>query len=287
MRKCIVLLAVAVAACATNEPLKTSEVTRNGRTAAFVQNGRVPVNYTIGAVDGRTSWANYSIMGERLNAPKNGQSAGAITVTGKAVPDAVANLGLDVTSHIGKSIADASMKDDPAYYDRLLAAMVGSREFTTEIGPQMLKLAASSLGLPFDTQAIRTLDKAQRLEDANGKFLPPDPGTDLVVVFTFNELMLSEKPSSRGLKAVFTAGMYDKEVMPFLIAEFAVYRREGSGLKRTWADQCRNDFNSDAPAAEWTDLRADPRKAGPVFDQTLARLVKHCAGMLSKRLVAG
>lgn len=62
------------------------------------------------------------------------------------------------------------MKDDPAYYDRLLAAMVGSRELTTEVGSQMLKLAASSLGLPFDAQAIRTLDKAQRLEDAKGKF---------------------------------------------------------------------------------------------------------------------
>lgn len=290
MKKVIVIFAaMLLAACATNEPLKASEVLKEARSAAFVQNGRIAASYVIGAVDGKTSWSNYSIMGERLSGPnQNKGSAPYINPTGKVGTDATANAGLEVASHVGKAIADASMKDDPEYYDRLLSAMVGSRELASEVGPPVLKLLANSFSLAFDPARLRTMDVPQKLEDAQGRYLLADPGTDAVVVFTLREVLLSEKPSMRGLKAVVTMGMYDKEVMPYLTADLAVFRRQPSGeLRRAWAGSCQNAFTNDAPAMEWVELRQDPKKGGPLFDQTLPRLVKGCASVLQRQLAAG
>jgi len=284
MRKYIAIAAAMfLVGCATNEQLKTSEILKDARSAAFVQNGRGAASYVIGAVDGKTSWSNYSIMGERLSGPnQNKGSAPYITPTGKVGPDAAANLGLEVVSHVGKAIADASMKDDPEYYDRLLTAMVGSRELASEAGPPVLKLLAGSFSLVFDPAKLRTLDVPEKLEDEQGRYLLSDPGTDVVVVFTLREVLLSEKPSMRGLKAVVTMGMYDKEVMPYLTADLAVFRRQPTGeFRRAWASRCQNPFTNDAPAMEWVDLRQNPNKGGPLFDQTLPRLVKGCAAVLS------
>jgi hypothetical protein len=258
MRKYIAIAAAMfLVGCATNEPLKTSEILKDARSAAFVQNGRGAASYVIGAVDGKTSWSNYSIMGERLSGPnQNKGSAPYITPTGKVGPDAAANLGLEVVSHVGKAIADASMKDDPEYYDRLLTAMVGSRELASEAGPPVLKLLAGSFSLVFDPAKLRTLDVPEKLEDEQGRYLLSDPGTDVVVVFTLREVLLSEKP--------------------------AVFRRQPTGeFRRAWASRCQNPFTNDAPAMEWVDLRQNPNKGGPLFDQTLPRLVKGCAAVLS------
>jgi hypothetical protein len=76
---------------------------------------------------------------------------------------------------------------------------------------------------------VKLLSAPQSLDEAAGRYSGADPGTDVVMTFTVHELLLSEKPSSRGLKAVFTAGMYDKEVMPYFSAHMGVYRRQEGG----------------------------------------------------------
>jgi hypothetical protein len=109
---------------------------------AYVQNGAVPMKYTIGAVDGKTSWSNYSILGTQLNDKPAADPAGSLAVTGQPRTDMAAGAGLEIVSLVGKAIADSSMKDDPAYYDRLLARMVGQRQVTSAVAPQLLPALA-------------------------------------------------------------------------------------------------------------------------------------------------
>ena len=251
-----------------------------------MQNGRHAVKYSIGAVDGKTSWSNYSILGARLNQDDKSSPVGNLVVTGKPVPDAMAGAGLEIVSLIGKSIADKSMQDDPAYYDRLLARMVGEREIGAAVGQVVLPAVARAWGLPFNPAQLIVLPVAGKIEDADGRYTATDPGTDLVLAFTLSELMLSEKPSMRGLKAVVSMGMYDKEVMPYLVGEVAAYRRQPAGhLQRVWAGRCGNGF-VDAPADEWTALRADPLRGGALIDKTVPRVAAGCEEALKRQFAA-
>ena len=277
----VVAAAAALSACATVEPVKVSELAAGVKTVAFVQNGKVPMKYTIGAVDGTTSWSNYSIMGARLN-EKDRVDPSPTIATGNTQNDIAVGAGLEIVSGVGKAIADKSMKDDPAYYDRLLARMVGSRELAAEAGAGVLPSLARTWNVAYTPANLRVFAEPQKLDDPAGRYVAADPGTDLVLTFTMTELLLSEKPSARALKSVVTFGMYDKEVMPYITAVMSAYRRQPGGeLKRVWTTACTNDF-ADAPAQEWTVLRAAPERAGALFDGTVPRLVHKCETTLRK-----
>ncbi len=267
--------------------VKPSELTAGARSVAFVQNGRHPAKLSIGAVDGKTSWSNYSILGTRMNeADKNGP-AGSLTVTGKAGPDLAVGAGLEIVSHIGKAIADGAMKDDPRFYDRLFERMVGARELGADVGRNVLPVLARRWGVAYTPAQLTVLPQAVALEDEDGRYLAVDPGNDLVFVFTLSELMLSEKPSMRGLKAVVSFGMYDKEVMPHFLGQFAVYRRQPAGhLQRVWRGACNNGF-ADATAEEWTALRDDPARGGALLDKTVTRIAPECERGLKLTLAGG
>lgn len=281
-------LAATLAACATTNPVKPAEIASEVKSVTYVQNGKQPARVGIGAVDGKTSWSNYSITGQRLNesTPTDGVP-GPLTVTGKQPADAVIGAGLEIVSAIGKSIADSSMKDDPQFYDRLFARMIGSRELALETGRGVLPALAQAWQQPYSDGQLVVLPLPSRLDDAEGRYTGTDPGTDLVMVYTLDEVLLSEKPSSRALKGLLTFGMYDKEVMPYFQVNVAVYRRQAAGgsLHKLWSTRCGNGFQ-DAPAAEWTALRDAPESGRDLLDKTVPRVVSGCGEMFKRQLAS-
>jgi hypothetical protein len=279
-------LGLALAGCAAPS-IKPTDLTGGAKRVSFVQNGRFPGKYSIGAVDGKTSWSNYSILGARLNEDNKVDSAPTtLSVTGKAGPDLAAGAGLEIISAIGKSIADSSMKDDPKFYDRLLLQMVGKREIGTETGRVVMPIAARALGVPYSSTALILLPSVEKIEDESGRYLLGDAGSDLVVAFTLSEMMLSEKPSARALKSIVTFGMYDKVVMPYFLGDLAVYRRQPTGhMQRVWKTRCGNSFQ-DAPSEEWTNLRESPELGGSLIDQTVPRVAVGCEAALRQQLAS-
>lgn len=258
--------------------LKPVDLVGTAKTVSFVQNGRLPVKYTIGAVDGKTSWSNYSIMGARLNEEdkRDPTGGGTITATGAANTDIAIGAGLEIVSGIGKAMADAAMKDDPKFYQRLFSQMVGARELGADTGRAVLPAMARTLGVGYSAAQLTIIPTAGKIEGEGGRYVATDPGTDMVVVFTLREVILSEKPSVRGLKAVVTFGMYDKEVMPYFLGDLAIFRRDPAGLlSRVWSGRCGNSFVN-APYEEWTALRDSPALGGDLLDKSVPRVGADC-----------
>lgn len=268
---CAAALAI-LCGCGTTKKINVGEITKDVKSVSFVQNGRQAAALTIGAVDGKTSWANAPIAGTASNPNSKADVAGAALLT--------------MTSVIGKSIADASIAKDPQYYDRLLAQMIEGRELSVQAGSVLLPAMARAWGVAFDPDRLVVSPNVKAIHGKDNRYAGDDTGADLVLTFTLEQVLLSEKPSQRGLMSVVTFGMYDKEVMPFLTGEFSAYRRVvDGGLERVWTMQCHNTF-LDAPAQEWTVLRDDPTRAKALFDQTLPRFAAGCSELIRQQLVA-
>ena len=267
---CAAVLAI-LCGCANVQKVNVSEITRDVKSVSFVQNGRQPGTLTIGAVDGTTSWSNAPLYGTPSNPNAKADVAGAALLT--------------LTSLVGKAIADADLAKDPQYYNRLLTQMVEGRELSFQAGQTLLPAMARAWGVPFEPARLVLLPSAQDLHGKeSNRYLGEDTGADLVLTFTLQQLLLSEKPSARGLKSLVSFGLYDKEVMPFFTGEFSAYRRlADGGLERVWTTQCRNTF-LDAPAEEWTVLRDDPQRAIPLLDKTLPRFIDGCSQIIQRQL---
>lgn len=260
---------ILLAGCAAPLP-KPSELGAGVKTVAFVQHGTEPNRYVIGAVDGKTSWAGGSPT---------------FTPGSSASLDVGVAAGANLVMLIGQKIAEESLKDDPEYYLRLLKKMVGERKMTDEIAPRVLPPLANSWGFTYNPERLTVIPNGTPLIDEQGKFNGKDPGTDLVLAYAIDQLVLSEKPSLSVLwKAVGTAGMYDRPVVPYITGVMTALKRDEKGaLKQIWSARCPDFHFLNAPVSEeFVVLKENPEKAAPVFDAAVPIATMSCMKTLSQ-----
>ena len=106
------------------------------------------------------------------------------------------------------------------------------------------------------------------------------------MTFGVERLLLSEKPTVSVLwKAVATAGMYDRPVIPYIIAEMSAFKRDEKGeLKKVWAARCSDAEFLNAPDVfeQWTVLKEQPEKAGPLLDAAVRVAAEGCGKTLMR-----
>ena len=257
--------------CASAPPApRPSELGANVKSVAFVQYGEEPLRYVIGAVDGKTSWAGTGMEFTPATSSK-------ADVQGAAVATLV--------SAIGQKIAQDALKEDPDYYIRILMKMVGERKLTSEVAPLVLPEMAAAWGLS-SSRDIKILRRAKEapLASQEGNYLGDDPGTDLVLTYEIERLLLSEKPTLSVLfKAVGTAGMYDRPVVPYMLGKMTAFKRGENGqLKQVWTAKCSDFEFMDGVNEQWVVLKEQPEKAAPVFDSAVLMAAKGCKRTLAQ-----
>lgn len=261
------LASLALGGCATAPSMtstQVSELRSKVKSVAFVQNGTIPYQYSVGAVDGKTSWA--------------GPQVGLAPAT-SAKADVGAAAAANVVFLVGASIAREAMKDDPEYYNRLLKTMVGERQFTSEVAPSVMPLLARAWQVDYDAAKLKVMPNDQLIGDDKGLFKGEDPGTDMVLVFSLPRFTLSEKPEMSVLwKSVVTAGMYERPVVPYITGWMGVYRRDDGGqLRSVWSSVCPDlDFLNAPVSEQFVVLKEAPQKAKPVFDAAIPIAVESC-----------
>lgn len=276
-RLCAASAALALVGCATAPSMtsdRIAEIRTGVRSVTFVQNGVEPLSYGVGALDGKSSWAGTQIQFQP------GTSAKA-DVQGAAA----ANL----VFAIGGAIARESMKDDPDYYPRLLRELVGERQFASEIAPRVWPAFARAWQVGYDPARVVVVPNAKAVAEKDKEDLYPgeDPGTDLVLMYSLDRFVLSEKPELSVLwKAVVTAGMYDRPVVPYILGRMSAYKRDTDGqLHRIWGGICHDaDFLNADFAVQFPLLKAEPQRAGPMFDSAVAMAAETCSKALKPLL---
>lgn len=270
-RLCAASAALALTGCATAPPMnagRISEIRAGVSSVAFVQNGVEPLTYGVGALDGKSSWAGTQIQFQAGSSAK-------IDAQGAAA----ANL----VFAIGGAIARESMKDDPDYYPRLLQGLIGERRFTNEVAPRVWPTFARAWQINYDPERVVVVPNAQAISEKDDLYVGRDPGTDLVLMYSLDRFVLSEKPELSVLwKAVVTAGMYDRPVVPYIQGRMSVYKRDADGqLHRIWAGICSDaDFLNADFAVQFPLLKAEPQRAGPMFDSAVAMAENTCSKAL-------
>jgi hypothetical protein len=268
---------LALAGCATAPPMSASTVAdmrSSIRTVAFVQNGTEPLNYGVGALDGKTSWAGPQMQFQAATSNR---------------ADVQGAAAANIVFAVGGAIARESMKDDPDYYPRLMKTWIGERKFTNEVAPRVWPELARAWRVDYDPKRVIVLPNDRVATDKEGVFVGADPGADLVLMYSIEQLMISEKPEMSVLwKSVVTAGMYDRPVVPYIKGRMSVYKREADGkLRRAWVGDCRDQafLNADF-AVQFPLLKAEPQRAGPMFDASVAMAASTCSAAL-KPILAG
>jgi len=274
-RLCAASAALALAGCAATPPMNASRVAeiRTGvRSVTFVQNGVEPLSYGVGAVDGKSSWAGPQIQFQ----------AGS-----PAKIDTQAALAANVVFAVGGAIAREAMKDDPDYYPRLLRSLIGERQFTSEVAPRVWPTFARAWQVNYDPAQVVAVPNAKAVPEKGDLYQGSDPGTDLVLMYSLDRFMLSEKPEISVLwKSVFTAGMYDRPVVPYILGSMSVYKRNAGGqLQRIWDGICSDmDFLNADFAVQFPLLKAEPQRAGPMFDSAVVMAADTCSKALKPLL---
>ena len=266
----LLVVSALLTGCASGPPApRPSELGANVKSVAFVQYGEEPHRYAIGAVDGKTSWAGPGME----FTPATSSRA---DVQGAAVATLV--------SAIGQKIAQDALKEDPDYYTRILMKMVGERKLTSEVAPLVMPEMAAAWGLSSRDIKILRRAKDAPLATQEGNYPGDDPGTDLVLTYEIERLLLSEKPTLSVLfKAVGTAGMYDRPVVPYMLGKMTAFKRNESGqLKQVWTAKCSDFEFLDGVNEQWVVLKEQPEKAAPVFDSAVLMAAKGCKRTLAQ-----
>lgn len=267
VRLCATCVVLALVGCATAPSINANhiaEIRAGVQSVAFVQNGVEPLTYGVGALDGKSSWAG----------PQIGFQAGS-----SSKMDVQGAAAANLVFAVGGAIARESMKDDPDYYPRLLRTLVGERQFTNEIAPRVWPAFAQAWQIAYDPAQVMVVPNAQAVTEKDDLYAGKDPGTDLVLMYSLDRFMLSEKPELSVLwKAVVTAGMYDRPVVPYIQGRMSVYKRNASGqLHRIWTSVCSDlDFLNADFAVQFPLLKAEPQRAGPMFDSAVAMAANTC-----------
>src|SRR5712692_4499065 len=173
----MVRTALAVAAlfllygCASTPPV--SELRAGVRNATFIQYGTEPLTYTFGVVDTGSFWAAYG----------GGVSC---NLGGSVLAESAAASGRSDAAQKAQTAAEVMKK--------LYAGHPMVNEVSRSVMPQLARL----WGVPYAPRDLRVMQPGAPLEDAQGNLIAGSPTTDLVLVFAFNALTLTEKFSVVG-----------------------------------------------------------------------------------------
>lgn len=273
MKKILLALGLPLLATGCATPFGPAEVAalhKEIRSVTFVQNGTTPAVVTAGVVDGKTFWTN-GLSGVSLTPqnPNNPQD-----VRGAAEGNAVVLAG--------SLIAKAAMADDPDYHNRTVRAVLGERDLPSEMAATVLPEFANAWGFTFDRKKVQVRQGAPAFPGADNVYGGEDPGTDLVLAFTVDQFVITEKPTLKSLAYAFSFGAGDRQVIPVISASLAAYKRDPAGqLKRIWRQDCLTlTQQSEQPDESFAALAETPAKGKPLVDAAVPVATNSCKKVL-------
>lgn len=256
------------AACATTAPVL--ELRHGVRTAAFIQYGAEPLEYSLGVVDGKSFWAAGSQQGGTIAVP--GISAAIAAAATTAV-------------RVGGAAAQHQVNQEAELVPNIFRAILNNRPIAADIAQRVMPAAADIWGVAYRPEQLRVISSKSTLADERGVFTWDDPKTDIVVVFSVTNIKLSEKPSVGGLfAAIATVGFNDKDVAPEILNLISVYKRDPADqkLKRVWEGRCGAGLLSMPVTRKFSELRASPNAGAEMFDAAVNVTVEQCKRDLTR-----
>lgn len=253
MKKQILLFALAslMAGCAAGPSL--SELRGGAHSATFVQQGREPVQLGFGVVDTASFWATYgSGVSSQLG---GGYVWRDLEQAGRADAEKRAPTAADVMGWL---------------YNR--------HPLVDQTSAALMPKLATLWSVSYNPAKLRVVD-LRVIENKDGHFTAFSPTTDLVIVYSVNNLRLTERFTvGNALLAGVTFGTNTKNVTAEIDTFYRVYKRDpASGVhKRVWLGSCGVHsmyMTTDFPFPE---VVKSQEKAKQLWDEASAKTIELC-----------
>lgn len=247
---------LALGGCASNPPL--SELRKKDQTVTFIQHGTKPTKMGFGIVDTKSFWA---------------ASGGGIgSQTGGWLWPIIGSIAQDSLDKRAPTDAELIkyLYNDHQIANHALGAIM----------PEFSKI----FGIVYDPKKLSIVESPQFLEDKDGYLTGFTPTTDIVLVATLFNLILTEKMSFGGaLAAGFTLGTNTKNVTGEAYVFLRAHKREsGTGrYKRVWDTMCAARNLDMKTAYPFPDVIIAREKAKEIWDETEAKLIENCTKSLA------
>lgn len=247
----LLTLALLMPGCAAGPSL--SELRGGARNATFVQQGREPVQLGFGVVDTSSFWATYgSGVSTQLG---GGYVWRDLEQGGRADVEKRAPTATDVMRWL---------------YNR--------HTLVDRTSTALMPKLATLWGVPYEPSTLRVVD-LRNIEDQDGRFSAFTPATDLVIVYSVQNLRLTERFTvGNAILAGVTFGTNTKNVTAEVETSYRVYKRDpASGAhKRVWLGSCGVHsmyMTTDFPFPEVVKSR---EKAKQLWDEASAKTIELC-----------
>lgn len=252
------LIALLLNGCASSPSV--SELRAGVGSATFIQYGTEPLTYSFGVVDTASFWGTHG-------------SAVSGNLGHSAIAEIAAAEGREETQKRAPAAAQA------------MKMLYGNHGLVSDVSGRVMPQLAQAWGVPYDPRQLRLMQPGKPIEDAQGNFIGPRANTDLVLVFAFNGLSLTEKFSAGGaLAAGFTLGANTKNVAAETTVTLRAYKRDpASGqYKKVWTQLCQGMAMFSKVSYPFPEVMQSPEKARELWDAILPVTVESC----SKRLAS-
>jgi hypothetical protein len=253
-----VIVALLAAGCAGGPSV--SSLREGARSATFVQYGKEPLSYSFGVIDTSSFWATY---GSGVAAQTGG---GALW------------YGLESSGQ-----ADVAKRAPTAA--EAMRWLYNKHPMVDQATGAVMPRLAAAWGVSYEAAKLRVFDKSTPLEDKEGNFIAFRPITDLVVVFSVNNLTLTERfTMGNALMAGVTFGTSTKNVTAQVDARMSVYKRDAAKgtHQRVWQGACGVGTHSMEIDYPFPEVIRSQEKAKTLWDAAVPKTVESC----SKYLVA-
>lgn len=228
-------------------------------SVTFFQYGAEPLNYAFGVVDTGSFWAD------------NGSGVSA-NLGGSVLAEGAAAAG---RSQVAKKTAAAA---------EIMRGLYNNHPLVNEVSKGILPKLAQLWHVSYNPGAVHMIAKGVPLQDTQGNLTAVRPTTDLALVFTVNNLALTEKRTfGRALTAGLTLGTNTKMVSAETTVTLLAYKRDlvTGQYKNIWMTVCQGPAQASRIDYPFPEVIKSKEKAKELWDAAIPVTIEACSNALA------
>lgn len=246
-------LTLLISGCASMAP-PVSELRSDVNSVTFVQLGAEPINYSFGVVDTSSFWAAY---GDGVS----GQLGGGALWTGLAAD--------------GRKKGMEKMPDNA----RLMRELYGTHPLVARVRDSVLPGLGKLWSVRYEPDQLLVRERGEITFDKEGNLLGFDSDSDLVLLYSVSNIMLTERFSMGGaLASGFTMGTNTKSVTTTATVRLEAYKRDPATSKHTnvWTLGCGANYTQMKKSYPFPEVVKSKEKVTELLDETAQISIDGC-----------
>ncbi len=255
----LLVLAMLASGCATVTP-PVSELRSDVNSVTFIQMGHEPLSFSFGVVDTSSFWAAY---GDGVSS----QLGGGTLWTGLA--------------------ADGRRKGMEKAPDNatILKGLYGNHSLVTDVRDSVLPKLAGLWAVPYHPEELRILERDQITFDEQRNLVGFDSNSDLLLMYSVNNISLTERFSMGGaLASGFTMGTNTKSVTTTAAVNLSAFKRDPASGTYTniWTLGCGANYTQMKSSYPFSEAVQSAEKIASLLDETTSVSIDSCSKTITR-----